>query len=207
VPEFANKGELSYSHKSVFSTSVSYVFIEQPMLGFTSQIDTVKLTIERVKNMKYSSTIEWSVFYQKTVLKKWDVSINGSVQYLKFEGDIDGAIFKTKGFGSSGNLTNTVLLGKYTKLELSGIFYGPQVYSIIHRKINWGAQVAVKFSLLKEKLDLTLGIDDVFRSQKWITSARFETQHWDYSRRSDTQRARIALNYKFGKIKIDGSGK
>lgn len=203
VPEFANKAELSYSYKSMFSTAVAYVYVEQPMLGFTSQIDTAKLTIERVKNMNYNSTIEWSVFYQKTVLKKWDVSISGSVQYLKFVGDIDGVIFKTKGLGSNANLTNTILLGKYTKLELGGMFYGPQVYSIIHRKINWGAQVAVKFSLLKEKLDLTLGVDDVFRSQKWMTSARFETQHWDYSRRSDTWRARIALNYKFGKIKIE----
>ena len=122
---------------------------------------------------------------------------------MQFEGDIDGIIFKTKGFGSSANLSNSIILGKYTKLELGGIFYGPQAYGIIHRKINWGAQAAVKFSLLKEKLDLTLGVDDLFRSQKWVTLARFETQHWDYSRRADTWRARIALNYKFGKIKID----
>ena len=203
VPDYANKAELSYNYKGEFSTSVSYSYTENIMLGYTSQIDSLKLTIESEKNMDYSSSFEYSLFYQKSVIKNWEISVNGSVQYSKFKGDIAGATFLTKGFGSFVNLNNTFLLGKKIKLETGGRFIGPNVYGILTRKIYWGVNVALKMTLLKEKLDLTIGADDVFRSQKWRTAANFETQYWSYSRREDTWRARIALNYKFGKIKIE----
>ncbi|HET6226541.1 MAG TPA: outer membrane beta-barrel protein [Bacteroidia bacterium] len=202
IPDYANKVELSYNYKTSLSTSVAYSYIENIRMGYIEQVDSAMLTIESSKNMNYCSSFEFNVFYRKTVIKNWDVSINASAQYSKFEGDIAGARFEREGFGSFANLNNTILIGKNVKLEVGGRFFGPNVYGIVERGINWGAQVALKISMLNEKLDLTLGMDDVFHSMKWKTHADFETQHWNYTRRGDTSRFRIALNYKFGKINI-----
>lgn len=203
TPEFANKAELSYNYKGQFSTALAYTYNEHVLLGYTRQVDTAKLTIESKKNMKYRSSFEWSIFYQRTLIKKWDVSFNGSVQYLKYEGEIDGAVFQNKGFGSSANLNNVIIIGKNMKLEVGATFFGPMVYGIVQRGVVLSANAALKISMLKDKIDLSIGGDDLFHTLKWETRARLETQNWDYHRTSDSRRFRISLNYKFGKIKIE----
>ena len=203
VPDFAYKAELAYNYKSSFNTSFAYTYVENVILGYTKQIDSTKLTIETVKNMKYQSAFDYNVFYQKSLLKKWDVTMNAAISYLSYNGDIVGVAFHRTGFSSMANLTNVFLLGKHTKFEVSGQFNGPSIYGIIERKMNGIVNVALKFSLLKEKLDLTLGMDDIFRTLKWNVVAKFETQNFTFYNRYDATRVRISLNYKFGKIKIE----
>lgn len=203
IPDYANKAELSYNYKNSLSTSLAYSYVENIRMGYTEQVDSAMLTIESSKNMDYCSSFEYTVFYRKTVVRNWDVSINASASYSKYKGEIAGVTFNREGFSSFANLNNTILLGKNMKLEAGARFFGPNVYGIVERGMNWGAQVALKIAMLDEKLDLTLGVDDVFHSMKWKTRAQFDTQDWSYSRRGDTFRARIALNYKFGKIKIE----
>jgi outer membrane receptor for ferrienterochelin and colicin len=65
------------------------------------------------------------------------------------------------------------------------------------------ASIAFKISLCKERLDLTVGVDDIFYSFIWHTGIDFENQNWSYTQTNDTRRFRIALNYKFGKMKIE----
>jgi outer membrane receptor protein involved in Fe transport len=203
IPDYSNKAELSYNYKNSFSTSFAYSYIENIKLGYTEQVDSAMLTIESQKNMDYCSSFEYTLFYRKTVIKNWDISINASAQYSKFKGDIAGVKFEREGFGSFANLNNTILVGKRLKLEAGARFFGPNVYGIVERGINWSAQVALKMTMLNEKLDLTVGMDDVFHSMKWKTQAHFDTQNWSYARRGDTMRFKVAWNYKFGKIKIE----
>jgi iron complex outermembrane receptor protein len=203
LPDYANRGELTYSYKSTFSTAIAYSYTERVIMGYVLQNDSTKITMENTKNMKSCNSLEYSVFYQKSVTKKWEVAINGSFAIMDYKGDIDGANFHRTGATSSVNLSNDFLIGKNTKLELSGKYLGPNVYNVVQRRQNWMASLAVKMSLCKDQLDLTLGLDDIFYSFIWHTSVNFENQHWSYMQMNDTRRFRVALNYKFGKMKIE----
>jgi iron complex outermembrane receptor protein len=203
LPDYANRGELTYSYKSKFSTAIAYSYTERIIMEYVVQNDSTKITMENTKNMKSCNSMEYSVFYQKSLTKKWEVSINGSFAIMDYKGEIDGVNFHRTGTVSSANLSNTVLVGKNAKLELSGKYLGPNVYNVVRRKQNWMASVAVKMSLCKDQLDLTAGLDDIFYSFIWHTRVSFENQNWSYSQMNDTRRFRIALNYKFGKMKIE----
>lgn len=203
LPNYANKAEFSYTYEDNFSNAVAYSYVENVMLGYTSQNDITKITMESSKNMKSSSSIEYSIFYQESLMEKWELSINGVVAYINSKGAIDGIDFNRTGITYYANVINNILLGDNTKLEVNGTYWGPNVFGITGSKPRWMVSTAINFSLLNEKLDLTLGIDDIFQSFIGASETKFENQNWTYQQISDTRRFRIALNYKFGRLRID----
>jgi hypothetical protein len=203
LPDYANRGEFTYAYRSIFSTAIAYSYTENIIMVYVIQNDSTKITMENTKNMRSSNSLEYSAFYQKSVTKRWEISINGSFACVDYKGEIDGVHFYRTGVNSSANISNNFLMGKYAKLELSGRYLGPNVYNVIRRQQNWMASIAIKMSLCKDQLDLTLGLDDIFYSFIWHTGAVFENQNWAYTQMNDTRRFRIALNYKFGKTKIE----
>lgn len=203
LPNYANKGEFSYVYKEAFATSIAYSYIENVMLGYTSQNDSTKVTMESTKNMKSSNSIEYSVFYQKSLLNKWQLTVSGVVANVNYKGAVDGMNFNRSGITYYGELLNSILVGKNAKFEINGTYWGPNIFGITRSKARWMASVAVNFSLLKERLDLTLGVDDIFYSFIGASRTNFENQNWTYQQINDSRRFRIALNYKFGKIKIE----
>ncbi len=203
LPDYSNKAELSYSYKQVFNTSIAYSYIEHIIMGYTLQYDSIKITDERIKNMKSSQLLECSVYYQKSITGTWDVLLSGTFTHVNYQGDIGGVDFNRTTVNYMGNLSSSVLLIKKLKLELNGFYAGPSYYQVLKREARWSMSAAVKTSLCKDKLDLTIGVDDIFYSAYWRTSFNFDNQTWNFKQMSDTRRLRIALNYTFGKMKMD----
>ena len=203
LPDYANRGELSYNYKGVFSTSIAYSYTQNIIMGFTSQNDSTKITSQLIENMKSCTALEYSIFYQKSFIKKWDLSVSGTVANMDYQGNIGGVDFHRTGLTYYGNLTNSFLIKKNAKLEINGTYLGPNIFAITQTKPRWMASFALKMSLCKEKLDLTIGVEDIFHSFIGKSQAHFENQNWTYQAIDDTRRFRIALNYKFGKMKIE----
>lgn len=203
LPDYSNKVELSYSYKQLFNASIAYSYIEHIIMGYTLQYDSIKITDERIKNMKSSQSLEYAVYYQKSITSKWNVSLSGTFTQVNFKGDIGGETFNTASMNYVGNLSSSFLLGKKFKFELTGFYWGPSYYQVLKRESRWSLSAAIKTSLCKDKLDLTIGVDDIFYSSYWRTSFNFENQNWNFRQINDSRRFRLALNYMFGKIKID----
>ncbi len=203
LPDYSNRGELTYNFKNSISTSVAYSFTQNVLLSYTSQNDSTKVTYQSTKNMNSSSALEYSFFYQESLTKRWDVSLSGTFASVNYKGDIDGIRFQRTGLNCFANFSNSILVGKNAKIEVNGIYIGPNIVGIIQVKPRWMASLALNMSLCKEKLDLTLGVDDIFYSFIVKSEASFENQNWNFSNKSDTRRFRVSLNYKFGKIKIE----
>jgi hypothetical protein len=203
LPDYANRAEFSYSYKGILTTSMAYSYVQNRILYYNVQDDTTKALIGKIKNIKSSAVFEYSVYYQKTLLKKLDMSVSGTFLSSNFKGDIDGLDFNRSGIEYFGNLSLQILVNKNTKLELEEIYKGPFYYGIAQGKSKWNTSVAIKFSLCKERLDLTLGVEDIFHTFYWRTNTNFDNQDWHYKRVDDTRRIKIAINYKFGRIKIE----
>ena len=203
LPDYTDRAELTYNFRNEFSTAIAYSYTENIMMDYTSQNDSTKVLFQSIKNMKYSTSLEYSLFYNKAIHDKWNLTLNGTFASMSYKGDINGVDFSRSGITYFGSLNNSVLLGKNTRLELNGSYWGPGVFGIITVKSRWMASLAVNMTLCKDKLDLTVGMDDIFHSFKVRSETDFDNQHWTYNQSSDTRRFRIALNYKFGKINIE----
>ncbi len=202
LPDYANRGEVAYAYESLFATSIAYTYTENAIMGYTSQNDTTKIMAENSKNMKSSSSLELSVYYEKSLTERWDLSASGSFSNKTAKGEIDGVSFNRTGINYFVNASSDFLVTEYAKMELSGSYFGPNMFGIARVKPRWYLSFALNVSMLDERLDLTVGVDDIFYSSLPKSQVNFENQNWTYAQTNDTRRFRVSLNYKFGKMDI-----
>ena len=202
LPHFSNSIEVTHSYKKILTNTFSYTRINNVMVPYTIQNDTTKVTTETIKNMKYSDAYTYTFFLQQQVQTWWELSLNGVLSYLDYKGDIQGVPFKTGGLYYNGYFTNTLLFSKSTKLEITGFYRGPKYTGITEVKSRWMLSLALKRTFFKEKIDCTVGINDIFYTLIGKSSVNFANQNWNYAQTSDTRRVIVSLNYNFGKIKV-----
>jgi hypothetical protein len=201
LPHYSNSLDLTYSYKQFITNSFTYTRIDNVMLHYTKQNDTTKIIIETAKNMKVNNYYAYSIFIQHNVKPWWDISANGLLSYIEYIGDVSGVPFKTASFYYSPRVTNT-FIHKKTKLEIIAFYNSGKNNGLIQVKPRWMLSFAIKRSFLKEKLDCSIGVNDVFYSGYYRTGVHFSNQDWNFKVTQDSRRLMISVNYNFGKMKI-----
>jgi hypothetical protein len=201
LPDYDNKIEFSHVFREVLSNSISYDHLNNIMLGYTLQNDTSKVFIESVKNMKYRDAFSYMFFFENSITGWMDLSLNGVLTYFKSVGDLGGVPYTTTSLTYYGFLTTTILLPQEINLEITGFYRGPKLNGVVAVKPMASVSFAIKKSFFKEKLDCTIGAEDIFHTMKIHTSTNFSNQNWTYYNVNDSRRLVLSINYNFGRVK------
>jgi hypothetical protein len=153
--------------------------------------------------MKLNNYYAYSFFLQHSIKTWWDLSVNSVFSYIEFIGDVSGERFRTASFYFAPTLTNTFSLPKKIKLETVTFYNSGRNVGLVQIKPRWMLSLAVKKSFFKERLDCSIGINDVFYSGYYRTGVNFNNQNWNFRVTQDSQRFMISLNYNFGQLKIN----
>lgn len=202
-PEYSYTAEFTYSFKDLLNNSISYSRITDFMLDYTTQNDSTKIFMETNKNIRFSNSLGYLLFVRYNPGSWCELSLNGNFSWVEYEGDIDGVRFRKQGINYSANLSGTFILPGKTRLEITGIYRGPNLYGIIQIDALWQASFAVKKSFFGEKLDCSVGMSDVFNTWKFHTHAKFDNQNWNFYHQEDTRRLLVSINYNFGRVKTE----
>lgn len=202
LPHYSNNIELTHNYNQSISNTLTFTRINNVMVYYTKQNDISKVTTETVKNMKYNNYYGYSLFIQHTVRPWWELSANATASYIEFSGDIDGAPFKTGSLYYAPSLTNTFIGPKDLKLEVIAFYNSARNIGLIQLKPRWMLSFAIKKSFFKEKLDCSIGLNDVFYSYVGRTTVNFENQNWNFRATNDTRRVVLSINYNFGKVTV-----
>ncbi len=202
LPHYSNTIEFTHSYKQLLTNTFTYTRIDNVMLGYTKQNDSTKVTTETIKNMKFNNYYAYSFFIQHSLKPWWDISANGLLSYIEYAGDINGVPFKTASFYYTPSLTNTFTAPKNTKIEISAFYNSAKNNGLVQVKPRWMFSFAIKKTFLKETLDCSIGVNDVFYSAFFRTGVNFDNQNWNYKVTQDSRRLVISINYNFGKLKI-----
>lgn len=206
LPDYANRVDLTYASKKGFSISFAYSYIENTILAYTAQNDSTKVTTQSIKNMSYSDKLGCLFSYENSITGWWDISLSGTFSNVNYKGDINGVKFYQSGLNYYGFISNNFLIKGQTRLQLNGTYLGPNVFGIFRIKPRYMVSAGITSSLLKEKLEITLGIDDIFYSFIFKNEASYDNQNWTFSLKEDSRRFRISLSYKFGKVRVQERG-
>jgi hypothetical protein len=203
LPHYSNNIELTHNFKELLSQSITFSRIDNIALTYTKQNDSSKVTTETIKNMKYNNYYAYSLYIQYSPKSWWEVSANGVVSYTEYSGDVEGVPFKTSAFSYAPSVTNTFLAPKDTKIEVIALYNSPKNAGFVQIKSRWMVSLAIKKSFFKDKLDCSVGINDIFYSYIGRSGVDFNNQNWNYSASRDTRRLILAITYSFGKIKVN----
>jgi hypothetical protein len=133
----------------------------------------------------------------------YEITFNANCSVLGYKGESGGATFLSHAFSYNANLSNTFLLPGEIKLELSALYRGPNLFGIVYIDPVWSASFAIQKSFFKEKLDCTIGMNDIFNTFRFHTYSNFNNQNWNFYQSSDTRRVSLSISYNFGRIKTE----
>lgn len=202
TPTISNTFNLSHTYNRKISNSVFYRRVSNPFMDFSSQNDSTKESIFHIGNLKVSNIMGYSLFIRAEVYKWWTLTINGVTYYVDYVGKINGFDYTNSALTYRAYLNNQFLLPKNIKIELSASYNGPRLSELYNYKSMEYLNIAIKKSLLKDKLNLSIGVVDVFRTAVAGYTVNFQNQHWESSQYYDARRINFAVSYNFGNIKV-----
>jgi outer membrane receptor protein involved in Fe transport len=204
MPEFDHNIELMHVYKSKITNSFYYFRAQTPIRGQTVLDDSSKVTFFQMGNLKSSNEARYALFVTSDPTKWWNLSLNLGVFYYDFKGTIDGRDLNTSAFSYFVSGNNTFLLPRNFKFEVGGYFVGPWLYGGFYKIRPRGAlNLGIKKKMFREKLNVTLSIQDIFFTASNHNFVNFQNQNMEIFETYDSRRVAINVSYSFGKIKID----
>ncbi|WP_317900014.1 outer membrane beta-barrel protein [Aurantibacillus circumpalustris] len=202
-PSYSHNINFNYVYKSTVYNSLSLTHIQSNIVGYPMQNDSTKETTWITANLNGFDILRYSFFVRKNVTKRWTVSFNFGTYYISYTGKINGQNYSTSAIPHYEWLNNTFLLPKNTKFELTAYYWSAWLGIGNKYKGRGAASAALKKSFLENKLNISIGINDIFFTEVFLSTADFQNQKWESFDSSDTRRLNISISFNFGKIKVE----
>jgi outer membrane receptor protein involved in Fe transport len=227
VPEFTQSLELTwlrtFKGNNTLMGSVYYKHTDHLITNYieqeTTPNDTYLLNTFINANSSYAAGAE--VTAQLNLTRWWDISSNINVYHSRINSDTASATTAEALWSWFGKLNSNVRLPAGLTLQLSGLYQsktnlpinnnqnqpGPpnmqsQNASQGYIKSFYEVDLGLKKMLLKNKMAVSLSINDIFKSRKQAQYSYSQYFVQDYSRIRDQQLVRLNLMYNFGKIDV-----
>jgi hypothetical protein len=200
-PQFSHNITLDYNYNQFITVSSGYDETKDFTFWYSYTPDSSRVKIDTVSNLPRFTNTYLSVSGQKRI-KWYSFQTYMVVTRQTFEGQLIGQDVSSETYQFYFNLNQEFYLPKDFKIQMwlgrgSAIRHGPQVYlprSAVH--------ISVNKSFLNQKLNVTLGLYDVFYRDYFSYTTTYTDQSFYLKDIADSRRIRLVVNYRFGKMQI-----
>ncbi|MDP4267683.1 MAG: TonB-dependent receptor [Bacteroidota bacterium] len=209
-PEFYNSYEFAYSmeyDKFSFMPSLFYRQTDNLISRIvTMRNDTSETTY---KNLNKGSSYGLEFVYSQTIMKGWKVNTNLSFYKYFIEGQgISSSNYANNKVNWTGKINSSVPITKYFSLQINFNYSSP-MYSAISstaavnagqgytcKKENYSLNLGTRMDFLKNKLSLTVRLNDVFKTSNFDSDIYGDNFISTYARKRETRILYAGLSYK-----------
>lgn len=189
---------------------------------FTGQTAIINSYINASSSDKFGLelTTQWAL------TKWWDLLVNANVYNSTINTDVEGMSNSDNSYTSGfGKINNTFKLPKKFTVQLSGVFQsrtnlppdnkdgfrpggGPMMQASSaaqgYLDANWSTDIAIKKTFLKnDAASLSLSVNDIFATRKFLQHSESDYFVQDYSRLTNPRMVRLNFSWRFGKFDTD----
>ncbi|WP_436486146.1 TonB-dependent receptor domain-containing protein [Chitinophaga sp. ARDCPP14] len=210
-PEFTNSFELSYlkdiAHKHNLLVSLYYRntnnaitdFYVDTTLNLNGQNQHVLLSYPINASTRNSYGAEFTLRSQLTEI--WDLTTNVNLAQTKIDATSNGSNLSNQGLTWFGKLNSNTKLPWNLTLQVSAEYESKQILPQGEREPKWSADAAIKKDLLKNKaLSISLGIADIFNTDRNLTYTTTSFSEQENYRKRATRELRLNATWRFGKM-------
>jgi len=210
-PEFTNSFELSYlkdfDRKHNVLVSLYYRntnkaitdFSVDTTLNINGQMQKVVLTYPVNADTRNAYGAEFTVRDQLTT--NWDVTTNLNLARVKINAASLKNNLSNQGFTWFGKVNTNYKFPMNTTLQVTGVYESKQILPQGERAAKYSVDLAVKKEFLKQKnLAVSLGLNDVFNTDRTLTYTTTEFSEQEYYRKRATRELRLNVSFRFGKM-------
>lgn len=200
-PQFSNNFTFDYNYNQFISVSAGYDRTKDFTFWYSYTPDSSRVKIDTISNLPRFTNMYVNLSVQKRI-KWYSFQTYLVLTRQTFDGQLIGQDVSSKTYQFYFNLNQEFYLPKDFKIQMwvgrgSAIRHGPQVYlprSAVH--------ISVSKSFLKQKLNVTLGLNDVLYKDFFSYTTTYSDQSFYAKDLADSRRVRLTINYRFGKMQI-----
>ncbi|MFB6457991.1 TonB-dependent receptor domain-containing protein [Chitinophaga sp. Hz27] len=210
-PEFTNSFEFSYlkdfNHKVNVLMSVYYRnttnaitdFYKDTLMTVNGVSQHILLSYPINASSRNSYGAELTLRTQLT--KFWDVTANANLAQTKINASQDNSNLTNQGFTWFGKLNSNTKLPWNLTFQANGVYESKQILPQGERMPSWSVDAAIKKDMLKNKaLSISLGINDIFNSDRNLSYTNTAYSQQENYRKRLTRELRLNAAWRFGKM-------
>ncbi len=197
-PSYTNAFGMIHSFKKL-NLSLNYSVTKDFIAEVPVQNVEDNTTIFFRENVDDSKNFSATFMAPLKIMKNWNTSKRATVGYQYFSMEInEETALNEQVFYMLQSTQNLSLPGRY-KMEINAAFVGPQAWGLYQSQPQWWVDLGMKKSFLKDKLDLTLKLNDIFRSRWLVANSNRNGNINELKQYPSNQSVGINLRYRFSK--------
>ncbi|MCC3158425.1 TonB-dependent receptor family protein [Hymenobacter sp. 15J16-1T3B] len=196
-PQYTNAWQLSQTLKSTYNLTLGYARTADYMAEVPTQRLVDTLTVLQQRNVRRFDQLSGTLVAPLRLAARWQVSNVLSVSYQNFRTELQGQSVRNTRLHYFLQSTHRVELPAGLRLEVSGVYLGPQAYGIYQVQRLWWVDAGLKRSFLDDKLDVSLNVADMFRSRHLRGAFQAEANRTAFDVYRGTQSVGLQVRYSF----------
>ena len=202
TPQYSNNFDLSYTFMGAMTIGGNYSKTIDAITFTVKQDDALKQSFVTKQNVATLQNYGVNLNMPVPIKKWWNVNASANFFVNRYQGEFLGSNLDLKIPVLNLNIQNRFTLPKDWSAELSawyvsrasqGLFIGEPMYAI---------NAGISKQLLDKKLTLRLNAQDIFRTQKFSGSQKYQNLDIKVGSRFESQQVRLTASYRFGNQKV-----
>ncbi|WP_303311229.1 TonB-dependent receptor [Hymenobacter sp. BT730] len=196
-PQYTNTWQVSQTYKSTYTLALGVARTRDYIAEIPTQRPQDMLTIMQQRNVQRFDQLNATLSAPVRLGSKWQMNNTLSMAYQHFQTELLGQAVSNRRLHYFLQSSQQVQLPGQLKLEVSGIYLGPQAYGIYQVRPLWWVDAGVKRSFLLEQLDVSLNVTDLFRSRQLRGAFQAEGSRTAFDLYRGNQSVALQLRYSF----------
>lgn len=154
------------------------------------------------ENVDDSQNLSATLMAPMRIMKTWESTNRATLGRQYFSMDLDGQQVENEQVFYMFQSTQNLVLPKDYRIEMNTAFVGPQAWGLYQSEAQWWIDLGVKKSFLNDKIDLTLSLNDIFRSRILEANSNRDGNINEFRQYRSNQSIGFNLRYRFNKGQI-----
>lgn len=202
-PQYTNSFELSYTYDKTVNVTLGYSRTTDVSTEIILTDTISKATYQTRLNLNTQNSYNININSPYTINKWW----NGNVDFTGFYQQFKSAALLGANLNSGKatfiiRSTQTFLVAKGYKAEVSGNYQSPLAFGIFNISKQYSVDAGISHSFYNKKMNLKLAMNDIFNTRRNNVTSRYQSVNLEVKQKNDTRLARVTFTYNFGNSKI-----
>ncbi len=199
TPQYSNNFEMNHVIKGSYQFSLSYAETQDAFMQVFIQDQEDRTTTTFTDNFDKTKNVNFRAIVPVQIREWWQTSNMVQVNYNQFKSQIGDDFLNNKQTSYMMRTQHNLTLPKGFKVELIGMYMGPQIWGQGSIGAFGWAEAGVTKSMMKDKLTLSVNGTDLFRTQVIRADIDFADIDTSFRQYRSNQGVRFTLRYNFSK--------
>jgi iron complex outermembrane recepter protein len=202
TPQYSNNFDASYTFMGAMTIGANYSKTTDAITFTVKQDDVLKQSFVTKQNVATKENYGINLNVPAPIKKWWFVNTSVNFFVNRYQGEFLGGDLDVKIPVLNFNIQNRFTLPKDWSAEVSSWYVSRASEGLVVGKPMYAINAGISKQLLDKKLTIRLNAQDIFRTQGFGGSQKYQNLDIKVKGRWDSQQVRLTASYRFGNQKV-----